>query len=48
MLNVAGFQMFKGTHYKVSNHKQPVMDEVSDQDDDKVEINAKCKKEIKH
>ena len=29
--------MFKGTHYKVSKHEQPVMDEVSDQDDDKVE-----------
>ena len=29
--------MFKGTHYKVSKHNQPVIDEVSDQDDDKVE-----------
>ena len=46
MVNVARFKMFKGTHYKVSKHNQPVMDKVSDQDDDKVD--AKCKKEIKH
>ena len=32
-----GFKMFKGTHFKVSKHNQPVMDEVSNQDDDKVE-----------
>ena len=35
MVNVAGFKMFKGTHYKVSKHNQPVIDEVSVQDDDK-------------
>ena len=37
MVNVARFKMFKGTHFKVSKHNQPVMDEVSNQDDDKVE-----------
>ena len=47
MVNVARFKMLKGTHYKVSKHNQPVMDEVSDQDDD-IKWNAKCKKEIKH
>ena len=34
LVNVARFKMFKGTHYKLSKHKQPVMDKVSDQDDD--------------
>ena len=37
IVNVARFKMFKGTHYKVSKQRQPVMDEVCDQDDDKVE-----------
>ena len=37
MVNVVRFKMFKGIDYKVSKHNQPVMDEVSDQDDDKVE-----------
>ena len=37
MVNVARFKNFRGTHYKVNKHKQPVMDEVSNQDDDKVE-----------
>ena len=37
MVNVARLKQFKGTNFKVRKQKQPLMDEVSDQDDDEVE-----------
>ena len=34
IVNVARLKLFMGTHYRVSKYKQPILDQVSNQDND--------------